>query len=126
MFGDRYNLLDTSCSGTGQYVTAVGPVSSFPTLRNQYSDDFGETWKLSTQVSISPDNTLKQSYDGQYVAGGRTSGLYISSDYGATFTVVNGVVGDYGTSMSNTGQFIFAERIFNPAGGYLSSDFGAS
>ncbi len=126
MFGDRYNLLDTSCSGTGQYVTAVGPTSSFSTLRNQYSDDFGETWKLSNQVSISPDNRLKQSYDGQYVAGGSQFGFYISSDYGATFTVVNGVSGNYGTSMSNTGQFIFIQRIGNPSGGYLSSDFGAS
>ena len=126
MLGDRFNLLDTSCSGTGQYVTALGPVSNYPTIRNQYSDDFGQTWKLSTQVSISPDNFLKQSYNGQYVAGGSFGGFYISSDYGATFTIVNGVTGNYGMSMSNTGQFIFLERIGNPIGGYLSSDFGAS
>ena len=127
MLGSRFNLLDTSCSGTGQYVTALGPVGNFSALRNQYSDDFGQTWKLSSQVNISPDNHLKQSYDGQYVAGGGNVGsFYISSDYGATFTPVNGISANYGVSMSNTGQFIFLERITNPVGGYLSSDFGAS
>jgi hypothetical protein len=126
MFGSRFNLLDTSCSGTGQYVAAIGQVVDFPSLENQYSDDFGQTWKLSTtQVNVNANNSMRQSFDGQYVAGGTfNTPLYVSSDYGASYTLVNGVQGEY-LSMSNTGQFMFMDRSINGLD-YLSSDFGAS
>lgn len=126
MFGSRFNVLDTSCSGTGQYVAALGPVVAFPLARNQYSDDFGQTWKLSTsQVNCDANNSMRQSFDGQYVVGGTNqSPTYLSSDYGNTYTVVNGVQGR-SLSMSNTGQFIFMEKS-SSGFDYLSSDFGAS
>jgi hypothetical protein len=99
-----------------------------------YSQDDGSSWnEAGTVTSAFYSSSIAMSASGQYqVIGYSTSGtkykLFLSSDYGATWTVANNspVINWTKVSISSTGQYLSATGLTSTPNSYLytSSDFG--
>lgn len=80
----NFGYYSIACDSSGRYVVA----GLQATARVTFSQDFGKTWSTSTATSSTAIYTaVAMSYDGQYMAAvAFASGIYVSSDYGASWT----------------------------------------
>lgn len=97
----------------------IGNTAGFPAS--------GKSWRQLTGAGTRNWRGLAISANGQYMAGGEYGGMiYVSSDYGVTWSskVSNGNWTDI--SMSDSGQYIVAGTNSSSPGSRLSRDYGAT
>ena len=100
----------------------------------QYSVDYGLTWQNSSPLLFTnnPASALAMSGDGQYgVVGHRDAGIYVSSNYGVSWTPVSIGASPYywgGLAISDSGSIILAAEWNYSVGGSIwrSTDYGSS
>ena len=114
--GITYNSINkTTMSSSGQYMAIC---SSF---KLQMSSDYGVTW-ITTSAPATGYRSVDMSSSGQYIvaaaASGALPGLFLSSNYGVTWTQVQ-ASGNVTCSISASGQYI-------SAGSGYSSDYGVT
>lgn len=122
-------------SGNGQYQYANGYTTSGSTYVTFISSNYGSTWSLlSTGPSIgvagSPPN-ITTNETGQYVTFTKDSTLYISSNYGASFTTLPLLpLADSITSVKMTSsgqqQVISIASSVSTVSYYMSVDYGVT
>jgi len=126
-------------SGTGQYVyTSVAPMDGLPSAVTR-SDDYGKNWMGTSGVPNStsfPVVGMATSSTGQFVtAVSSYQPIYISSDFGQTYsaaggTPVDSLFGDFGTyrngavAMSGSGEVQVVASL--TAGVAISANYGAN
>jgi hypothetical protein len=99
------NWNTTSMSATGQYELASTNSNSYISAGVYRSADFGNSW-LTTTLATAADE-LATSGDGRVSIAYKSGTLYLSSDYGATWTSNRtGLGGTYAIALSHTGQYI--------------------
>ena len=119
-------------SGNGQYQYAYG----YPTdgnLSTFISSNYGSTWSLlSTGPNIGVGGSppfISTNETGQYYTIGKDDKLYISSNYGASFTIVTfPSSGISGVKMTSSGQQQVVSRSTNTStiSYYMSVDYGVT
>lgn len=126
---------DFAMSSNGTYMSAVGE-SDVPTIYRSINS--GTTWTTITGFTdVSLLKHLDMSTTGQYqIAGGirgfdYNSYIYVSNDYGATWTMKKQLSDRIGAfAISNNGQYMIAGEIIDSGSGsvnkyvYMSSDYG--
>lgn len=113
------NYQEVAVSGSGQYQIATIS-NATPIL----STDYGQSW--SAAPGSPQGETCAISSNAQYIITGKGTSLYISSDYGVSFTTLTFSVNTPNfnqVAISATGQFIAAAT---SKGIYYSSDSGAN
>ena len=105
-FSNTYSsVLDVAISSDGKYIAVCG--SFFTTISN----DYGVTWSIPASLPGTSYRSIDVSSDGRYwvVASpaGAEPGLYLSTDYGVTFTQISDKLFT-SVSISSTGQYILA------------------
>jgi photosystem II stability/assembly factor-like uncharacterized protein len=110
-------------SGDGRYIMA--PTQSGYVYR---SADYGQSWSTVNGSGLDAGVCgIAMSASGRYVAyatAGMDNGIYLSSDYGMTYTLCLTMANPFGLAMSASGQYISAARY----GGniYVSGDYGVT
>jgi photosystem II stability/assembly factor-like uncharacterized protein len=100
---------------TGQYMAAAIAAGYLYT-----SNDYGQTWTEHTFATYF--TRIKYSKTGQYLYACKSSEVWRSDDYGATFSLAySGTVS--GITVSLNGQYVFLSA---SSGAKLSSDFGVT
>jgi photosystem II stability/assembly factor-like uncharacterized protein len=75
------NWVTISISTTGKYQTAITDTGDIYT-----SDDYGSTRTVSFNIGVSTSNTVSISFTGQYQTASNGFKIFVSSNYGATWT----------------------------------------
>jgi alpha-tubulin suppressor-like RCC1 family protein len=132
----------SSCTNTGssfpQY--AVSDNGQYIYTKLLYSTNYGASYSPTSGIIgwDSTVNSIAVSYNGQYVSTGSisTNNVYISSDYGVTFSssasysssIANNSIGTvYSLSMSSSGQYQSLVTLTTTAGNYsiwTSTNYG--
>jgi hypothetical protein len=120
-----------ACSSDGSIVIATHATSS-TTIR--VSNDFGVNWAIGTSVNSTGgiQRGCAMSASGKYVAvlypttdpSSTTSGIYISTDYGSTWTKRGSALDWYNIAISETGQYMVAVPANDTI--YVSSNYGTT
>ena len=119
----RYHQFPPACSISGQYVAFVKETGTYGgslAISNNYGASF-------TQVTLldggywSP-NQIRMSESGQYIMAQGYTAIWVSSDYGVSFTKKTSSTKG-GIAMSQTGQYMASIGI---TAIYKSSNYGAS
>ena len=117
-----------SLSASGQYQTSVVYSGS---IYNSY--DFGATWTQNSSAPTGDWFSVSISGTGQYQVAcifSTNGSIYVSMNYGSTFTVVSDTSDTYTwscVSISESGQYIVATKYLNNASRiYASSDYGST
>ena len=129
------NFYGCAMSASGQYIlvanlTTVFLSSNFLTM--PLSAVYSSTAYTSVLSVTSTTNSLAMSASGQYAvfaysASATTGGIYLSSNYGATWALVSGTNYPWqSVSMSSSGQYITACCNGTPNNIYISSNGGAT
>ena len=120
-----YLLRKIAMSGTGQYCV-VGNYVGGTQCGIWVSNNYGNDWLLRQANNI---NNLGAaiSYSGQYAIIGCNPGIYYTSNYGVTWTLVSQSIISTNvwalTAMSSSGQYCISSSASN-LGMYYSSDYG--
>jgi hypothetical protein len=115
-------------SFTGQYMLATGYAGSSSSRVLYLSSDYGDNWS-SIATAASLINDIAISDDGKYIVyvlQGSTQTVYISSNYGASFSTSGspGASSWRGVAMSSTGQYITLTSFNSYI--WVSSNYGVS
>jgi hypothetical protein len=120
-------------SGNGQYQYAIGYLSSSGNYSTFISSNYGTNWSvLSAGPSIGRSGGLPYmdtNETGQYITIGKDDKLYISSNYGASFTIVTfPSSGISGLKMTSSGQQQVVSKSTNTStiSYYMSVDYGVT
>jgi hypothetical protein len=110
-FSTSSNNTTCACSSTGQYVVFCSITSG----KINYSNDYGASFSvLSTVTNIPASNfspwSCNISDDGQYILIGRTNGASLSTDAGASWTILEASDFTFGCDMDSTGQYMVYGR----------------
>ena len=117
-----YNAMNS----TGQYMT----ICTNPAIG--YSNNFGASWQTSTYAGSTRGNAVAISSSGQYQCVGTQTngGIYVSTDFGVTFTQGPGTTGlgfpIGGVAISASGQYQVGVVSSATGGIWLSTNYGAS
>lgn len=114
------NICSMCCSGTGNIVL----VPKFSVGSHRISTNYGKTW---SNVNIPTPYVYRcsASLDGKYILVNEAVGsLYMSSNYGSSFSYVSGVSSVYDVAVSATGKYIIVGTNNNTI--KISSNSGAS
>jgi hypothetical protein len=104
-------------SGTGQYMLYVYNSVSY------LSSTYGQTWSA---LSLASPGAIAISYSGQYIViSNGSSGVYISSNYGVSFSTNTTPTSSFYISMTSSGQYVFINT-YNNGTIYLSTNYGAT
>ena len=104
-------------SGTGQYMSYIYNDVAY------LSSTYGQSWST---LSLASAAGVAISYSGQYIVIGYGSlGVYVSSNYGVSFSTNTTPVSPFNISMSSSGQYVFINRYSNGTI-YLSTNYGAT
>lgn len=125
-FSTSSNNTTCACSSTGQYVIFC----SISSGKINYSSDYGASFSvLSTVTNIPSSNFSKWasniSDDGQYILIGRSNGVSLSTDAGASWTILEASDFTFGCDMDSTGQYMVYGRWATTAM-KVSTNYGAS
>ena len=113
-----FSWTDVAVSGSGQYMMAGGSG-----LRPYISSDYGQNW---TQSDTGLGLTVSISSNGQYMITGQTSFLFLSANFGASFTSISFSTNTptfNQVALNSNGSMIAAATT---KGIYRSTDFGAT
>jgi photosystem II stability/assembly factor-like uncharacterized protein len=141
LFNSNLNFSDVAVSSSGQFINLTVNSAADYTTSGMFlgSSDYGNTWSAKTTVPIGPEignigvrwSATSISANGQYQnaslnAGGK-GGVFVSNDYGATWTAkqsypffFNTNVREISMSLDGKYQIATAENI------YTSSDYGVT
>lgn len=118
-----WSIRGASISSTGQYMIMLSANFLFK------SNDFGATWSAPAQVQQWIHSSMNPSGQYQLAVGsdtGFTDGIYVSSNYGATWTMKT-ILSGFATKVSETGQYQSVSTGPSTAGFiYTSSDYGVT
>ncbi len=125
-FATSSNNTTCCCSSTGQYVVFCSITSG----KINYSSDYGASFSvLATVTNIPASNFSKWSSnisdDGQYILIGRTNGASLSTDAGATWTILEASDFTFGCDMDSTGQYMVYGR-WASANIKVSTNYGST
>jgi phosphohistidine swiveling domain-containing protein len=125
-FSTSSNNTTCACSSTGQYVVFCSITSG----KINYSNDYGASFSvLSTVTNIPASNfspwSCNISDDGQYILIGRTNGASLSTDAGASWTILEASDFTFGCDMDSTGQYMVYGR-WSSTALKVSTNYGSS
>jgi hypothetical protein len=104
-------------SGNGQYMAYVYSGVTY------LSSTYGQTWST---LSLANTGVIAMSYTGQYIAiSFPNNGVYISSNYGVSFSTNTTPSAPFGISMSSSGQYILVNSYGNGTI-YTSINYGST
>lgn len=110
-------------SGNGQYMYILNNSGYY-----YKSDSYGVTWtrKFPAVMPYSTNEMLKCSLDGKFVVAVsyNLSNIFVSSDYGETFTNTTLSTQLLHMSMSNSGKYIYVEKVNTSR--YISTNYGVT
>jgi hypothetical protein len=110
-------------SGNGKYMYIINNSGYY-----YKSDSYGVTWtrKFPTVMPYRTSNMLSCSLDGRFIiaASFSLSNIFVSNDYGETFTTVSLSTQLTHLSMSNSGKYVYFEKINTTR--YISTNSGVT
>ena len=119
-FSVSNNVFSAAISDAGQYMAVLSTAENL-----LVSSDYGATW---TAKAVTAGVSVSVSSTGQYQTVVSANGIYVSKDYGSSFTCsVYDLSANYTSiTMDGTGQYHYAVNSNNAAGLFISTDFGGS
>jgi photosystem II stability/assembly factor-like uncharacterized protein len=117
-----------SSDATGTYLTAAqepsSPIYNSPQMI-YYSMDGGTTWQASTAPAVGYYCIASASSAPNYVVAGSLNAIYVSTNYGQSFTQTSTFNANYAAAVSANGQYMAVSTSSSGCMAY-SSDFGST
>lgn len=122
--GNNYHRI--ACSADGKYITATR-INSYSVIK---SSDYGATWNTGPSSGSSGNNSVvAMSEGGQFqLTGGPLSNLFLSTDSGNTFNIIDaGYKSYYGAAVVRDGSIMFQSNHLSGVISLLkSTDYGVN